>query len=308
MKRVLPPAVSSAAPVAQRSDVAPDVTRQYRQTIARLLVQRQDVASPASRRGLVTALCSSRGELYASGAVETLEGAEREAVGSLTASDLGAAIEALDPAWMEPSLRAFVRASDDNGEDVSLAQPAGEAEALLEQGSRLLHARQEIENAMTGFGWVLGRRPELSHLDSHLEEKRAQAWRFDRSLRGAIRHFVPLNQRRRLNQPSYPDAGRFWWWYLRSDCDLAEVHAAADGERPATPHLSVCPYCGDWLRRLRHIRATLRHCPPTTHPGPADFLRLRQGELSGEEAEGLAWHLKLCRRCASLIGLLGGRR
>ena len=301
---------SSPAPTApektERTRVSGSVVHQHRETIALFLLHRHDLAHSPGRRGLVTALCSTRGELNASGETEPLDGAERQAIGSLTAGDLRAAIGAVDPTRMEPSLRAFVRASDDNGEDVSLAQPAAQAEALLEQGSRLLHARQDIENLMGGFDWLLTRRPELFHLGSQLEEKRAQASRFDRSLRGAIRHFVPLNQRRRLNQPAYPDAGRFWWWYLLSECDLAAVHAAVEGERPTTPHVASCRRCGEWLRRLRRIRTTLRECAPIAHPRLGDLWRLRRGELTGEEAEGLGWHLTLCRRCASVIELLRG--
>jgi hypothetical protein len=284
--------------------VGGSVLRQHREAVALLLLHPHNFVHSPGRRGLVTALCGTRGELNASGETEPIDGAERQAIGSLTAADLRDAIDAVDPTSMEPSLRAFVRASDDNGEDVSLAQPAAHAEALLEEGSRLLCARQDIENVMAGFGWLLAQRPELCHLESRLEAKRAQASRLDRTLRGAIRHFVPLNQRRRLNQPAYPDAGRFWWWYVLSECDLAAVHAAAEGERPTTPHLVSCRRCGEWLRWLRRIRTTLRECAPIAHPRLGDLRRLHRGELKGEDAEGLGWHLALCRRCASAIELL----
>jgi hypothetical protein len=138
----------------------------------------------------------------------------------------------------------------------------------------------------------------------YLEEKRAQAARFDRSLRRAIRHFVPLNRRRRLNRSTYPDARRFWWWHLLSDCDLAEVHAAVEDERCETPHLSACPHCGEWLRRLRRVREMLRRLPPVEHPSVEDLLRLHRGELAGEEEEGLGWHLELCGSCSSEMALM----
>jgi hypothetical protein len=281
----------------------------HREIVALLARLRRGDPGQSGRRELVAALCSSRGELSAVGETQLLGAAEAAALGSLTEGELRAIILAVDPRPMEFRLEAFLRASDDNGDDVRLAQPEAEAEALVEQGCRLLYERQDLENLLAGLAWILRRRPELSHLGEDLVGKRFQTTPFDRILRGSIRHFIALNRHRRSNRNAYPDPIRFWWWHVLSDCDLEDVYLAAEGGEPGTPHLPTCRLCGEWLRRLREVQAMLRRSlPGEGHPSADDLLRLRQGELTGEEEEGLDWHVKLCGVCSSEMGLLGRSR
>lgn len=278
---------------------AKDARAIYRQCAGDYLRVVDTDVPPAVRRRLLAGALSALGVMRISAPEKDLSGEVDRLSKAVSRAELESVLTNAAISTLEKRLQDFVQLSQQNGDDVTLIEPDEEETLAAEEGRRLLMDRDDIECLLDGVQvLVAGRRSLRPAIKEPLEKLREQLRRLDKRWKPKVRHFVPFNAFRKAFRRARPEAERFWWWHLQSDCDLQAVYQAVEGEEVPV-HITSCDACGVQLRERKAVVAALRsvHGLPRTHPDADLLVRAFNGEASGEEEEWVEWHVHTCESC-----------